>query len=361
MHQNHPNHPNYPLLHTVNDPADLRKLSPENLQTLADELRSYLLHSVAKTGGHLSSNLGTVELSVALHYVFNTPHDRIVWDVGHQTYPHKILTGRRDRMSTLRQLGGLSGFPRRDESEYDTFGTGHSSTSISAALGMAHAAKLQGIERHSIAVIGDGSMTAGMAFEALNNGGVSNCNVLVILNDNDMSISPPVGALNRYLAKLMSGKFYTAAKNAGKNVLKNAPPLFELAKRLEEQAKGMVVPATLFEKFGFNYIGPIDGHDLESLVSTLENIKHLKGPQFLHVVTKKGQGYKLAEVDPISYHGPGGLSRYSMAESAYRTNKSEVYRPSLPHDASRNANTFSRVKASAAKAFQMSSLSLVTA
>lgn len=305
MHQNHPNHPNYPLLHTVNDPADLRKLSPENLQTLADELRSYLLHSVAKTGGHLSSNLGTVELSVALHYVFNTPHDRIVWDVGHQTYPHKILTGRRDRMSTLRQLGGLSGFPRRDESEYDTFGTGHSSTSISAALGMAHAAKLQGIERHSIAVIGDGSMTAGMAFEALNNGGVSNCNVLVILNDNDMSISPPVGALNRYLAKLMSGKFYTAAKNAGKNVLKNAPPLFELAKRLEEQAKGMVVPATLFEKFGFNYIGPIDGHDLESLVSTLENIKHLKGPQFLHVVTKKGQGYKLAEVDPISYHGPG--------------------------------------------------------
>lgn len=208
-------------------------------------------------------------------------------------------------MSTLRQLGGVSGFPRRDESEYDTFGTGHSSTSISAALGMAHAAKIQGIERHAIAVIGDGSMTAGMAFEALNNGGVSNCNLLVILNDNDMSISPPVGALNRYLAKLMSGKFYTAAKNAGKNMLKSTPPLFELAKRLEEQAKGMVVPATLFEKFGFNYIGPIDGHDLESLISTLENIKHLKGPQFLHVVTKKGQGYKLAEVDPIAYHGPG--------------------------------------------------------
>lgn len=304
-HQNHPNHPNYPLLHTIDSPADLRKLSPDNLQTLTDELRSFLLHSVAKTGGHLSSNLGTVELSVALHYVFNTPHDRIVWDVGHQTYPHKILTGRRDRMSTLRQLGGVSGFPRRDESEYDTFGTGHSSTSISAALGMAHAAKIQGIERHAIAVIGDGSMTAGMAFEALNNGGVSNCNLLVILNDNDMSISPPVGALNRYLAKLMSGKFYTAAKNAGKNMLKSTPPLFELAKRLEEQAKGMVVPATLFEKFGFNYIGPIDGHDLESLISTLENIKHLKGPQFLHVVTKKGQGYKLAEVDPIAYHGPG--------------------------------------------------------
>jgi 1-deoxy-D-xylulose-5-phosphate synthase len=272
---------------------------------LADELRTYLLESVAKTGGHLSSNLGTVELSVALHYVFQTPEDRIVWDVGHQTYPHKILTGRRDRMSTLRQLGGLSGFPQRAESEFDTFGTAHSSTSISAALGMAMAAKIKGEDRYSVAVIGDGALTAGMAFEALNNAGIADCRLLVILNDNDMSISPPVGALNRYLAQLMSGQFYAKAKNVGKSVLKGAPPLFELAKRIEEHAKGMVVPATLFEKFGFNYIGPIDGHDLDSLIPTLENIKQLEGPQFLHVVTKKGQGYKLAEADPVAYHGPG--------------------------------------------------------
>ena len=295
----------YPLLHTINDPADLRQVPRTQLGELARELREFLLESVAKTGGHLSSNLGTVELTVALHYVYNTPQDRIVWDVGHQTYPHKILTGRRDRMDTLRQLGGLSGFPQRAESDYDTFGTAHSSTSISAALGMALAAKIQGVERHCVAVIGDGAMTAGMAFEALNNAGVADTNLLVILNDNDMSISPPVGALNRYLAKLMSGQFYAAAKNAGKTVLKGAPPLFELAKRIEEHAKGMVVPATLFEKFGFNYIGPIDGHDLDSLIPTLENIRQLKGPQFLHVVTKKGQGYKLAEVDPVSYHGPG--------------------------------------------------------
>jgi len=295
----------YPLLHTINSPEDLRLVPRDQLRELTDELREFLLHSVAKTGGHLSSNLGTVELTVALHYVYNTPHDRVVWDVGHQTYPHKILTGRRDRMDTLRQLGGLSGFPQRSESEYDTFGTAHSSTSISAALGMAQAARIQGIDRHAIAVIGDGAMTAGMAFEALNNAGVSECNLLVILNDNDMSISPPVGALNRYFAKLMSGRFYASAKNAGKTVLKGAPPLFELAKRLEEHAKGMVVPATLFEKFGFNYIGPIDGHDLDSLIPTLENIRQLKGPQFLHVVTKKGQGYKLAEADPVAYHGPG--------------------------------------------------------
>ncbi len=293
------------LLQTINSPADLRAVPRHQLPALADELRSYLLHSVAKTGGHLSSNLGTVELTVALHYVFNTPHDRIVWDVGHQTYPHKILTGRRDQMHTLRQRHGLSGFPRRDESEYDAFGTAHSSTSISAALGMAIAAQQKGEQRHAIAVIGDGAMTAGMAFEALNNGGVSTSKLLVILNDNDMSISPPVGALNRYLAQLMSGKFYSAAKEVGKQVLKGAPPLFELAKRFEEHAKGMVVPATLFEKFGFNYIGPIDGHDLDSLIPTLENIKHLEGPQFLHVVTKKGQGYKLAEADPVAYHGPG--------------------------------------------------------
>ncbi len=293
------------LLQTINDPAELRRLARTQLTPLADELRAYLLDSVARTGGHLSSNLGTVELTIALHYVFNTPYDRIVWDVGHQTYPHKILTGRRDRMASLRQLGGLSGFPQRNESEYDTFGTAHSSTSISAALGMALAAKLKGEDRKAIAVIGDGAMSAGMAFEALNNGGVADADLLVILNDNDMSISPPVGALNRYLAQLMSGRFYSTAKNVGKNVLKVAPPLFELAKRFEEHAKGMVVPATLFEKFGFNYIGPIDGHDLDSLIPTLENIKLLKGPQFLHVVTKKGQGYKLAEADPVAYHGPG--------------------------------------------------------
>lgn len=294
-----------PSLASVNAPQDLRRLPRAQLRALADELRSYLLESVAKTGGHLSSNLGTVELSVALHYVFQTPEDRIVWDVGHQTYPHKILTGRRDRMASLRQLGGLSGFPQRAESEFDTFGTAHSSTSISAALGMAMAAKIKGEDRYSVAVIGDGALTAGMAFEALNNAGVADCRLLVILNDNDMSISPPVGALNRYLAQLMSGQFYAKAKNVGKSVLKGAPPLFELAKRIEEHAKGMVVPATLFEKFGFNYIGPIDGHDLDSLIPTLENIKHLEGPQFLHVVTKKGQGYKLAEADPVAYHGPG--------------------------------------------------------
>jgi 1-deoxy-D-xylulose-5-phosphate synthase len=293
------------LLQTIHSPADLRRLSRAQLADLVAELRNYLLHSVSRTGGHLSSNLGTVELTVALHYVFSTPHDRLVWDVGHQTYAHKILTGRRERMSTLRQRGGLSGFPRRDESEYDTFGTAHSSTSISAALGMALAAKLKGEHRHAVAIIGDGAMSAGMAFEALNNAGVTDGKLLVVLNDNDMSISPPVGALNRYLAQLMSGQFYSAAKNVGKQVLKPVPPLFELAKRFEQQAKGLVVPATLFEKFGFNYIGPIDGHDLDSLVPTLENIKHLKGPQFLHVITRKGQGYPLAEADPIAYHGPG--------------------------------------------------------
>ena len=293
------------LLETINDPVDLRRLPRTQLPLLADELRAYVLESVARTGGHLSSNLGTVELTIALHYVFNTPWDRVVWDVGHQTYPHKILTGRRERMASLRQLGGLAGFPQRAESEYDAFGTAHSSTSISAALGMAMAARQKGEQRHAIAVIGDGAMSAGMAFEALNNAGVAECDILVTLNDNDMSISPPVGALNRYLAQLMSGRFYAAAKDIGKKVLHVAPPLFELAKRFEEHAKGMVVPATLFEKFGFNYIGPIDGHDLGSLVPTLENIRQLKGPQFLHVVTRKGQGYKLAEADPVAYHGPG--------------------------------------------------------
>ncbi|MCW5630113.1 MAG: 1-deoxy-D-xylulose-5-phosphate synthase [Rhodoferax sp.] len=295
----------YPLLQQIRDPSDLRRMPRGQLGALAAQLRAFLLDSVSRTGGHLSSNLGTVELTVALHYVFNTPHDRLVWDVGHQTYPHKILTGRRDRMASLRQLGGLSGFPQRAESAYDAFGTAHSSTSISAALGMAVASKIRGDDRHSVAIIGDGALTAGMAFEALNNAGVADCKLLVILNDNDMSISPPVGALNRYLAQLMTGQFYSAAKQVGKTVLKGAPPLFELAKRFEEHAKGMVVPATLFEKFGFNYTGPIDGHDLESLIPTLENIRQLDGPQFLHVVTKKGQGYKLAEADPVAYHGPG--------------------------------------------------------
>lgn len=293
------------LLETIQSPADLRKLSRAELKQLAIELRDFVLQSVSQTGGHLSSNLGTVELTVALHHVFNTPYDRLVWDVGHQTYPHKILTGRRERMGTLRQVGGISGFPRRDESEYDTFGTAHSSTSISAALGMAVAAKLRGEDRKAVAIIGDGAMSAGMAFEAMNNAGVSHADMLVVLNDNDMSISPPVGALNRHLARLMSGRFYAAARDTAKSVLKNAPPLFELARRFEEHAKGMVVPGTIFEEFGFNYVGPIDGHDLDSLIPTLENLKSLRGPQFLHVVTKKGMGYKLAEADPVNYHGPG--------------------------------------------------------
>ncbi|HLL17259.1 MAG TPA: 1-deoxy-D-xylulose-5-phosphate synthase, partial [Rubrivivax sp.] len=294
------------LLRQINSPADLRRLNRADLPAVARELRQFVLDTVSQTGGHLGSNLGTVELTVALHYVFNTPHDRIVWDVGHQTYPHKILTGRRDRMHTLRQLDGIGGFPRRDESEFDTFGTAHSSTSISAALGMALAAKLKGEERKAVAVIGDGAMTAGMAFEAMNNAGVShagdNPDLLVVLNDNDMSISPPVGALNKYLARLMSGGFYEAARQGAKAVLKNAPPLFEFARRFEEHAKGMVVPGTIFEEFGFNYVGPIDGHDLDALIPTLENLRAKRGPQFLHVVTKKGYGYKLAEADPVLYH-----------------------------------------------------------
>jgi 1-deoxy-D-xylulose-5-phosphate synthase len=299
---------NHTLLKTINSPADLRKLPRADLPQLAVELRDCVLQTVAQShiGGHLGSNLGTVELTIALHYVFNTPEDRLVWDVGHQTYPHKILTGRRDRMPTLRTLGGIGGFPRRDESEYDTFGTAHSSTSISAALGMALGAKIKGENRKAVAIIGDGAMTAGMAFEALNNAGVSGADMLVVLNDNDMSISPPVGALNRYLARLLSGKFYSVARDTAKSVLKNAPPLLELARRLEEHAKGMVVPGTIFEEFGFNYVGPIDGHDLDSLIPTLENLRSLKGPQFLHVVTRKGHGYKLAEADPVGYHAASG-------------------------------------------------------
>jgi len=292
-----------PLLHTINDPADLRKLDRKQLGELATELRAFVLESVSRTGGHLASNLGSVELTLALHWVFNTPEDRIVWDVGHQTYPHKILTGRREGMARLRMLGGISGFPRRSESPYDTFGTAHSSTSISAALGMAIAAKRKGEQRHVIAVIGDGAMSAGMAFEAMNNAGIADANLLVILNDNDMSISPAVGGMNRYLARLVSGRFYAAARRAAEKVLSGVPPLWELARKVEEHAKGMVVPSTLFEEFGFNYIGPIDGHDLDSLIPTLKNIKALPGPQFLHIVTTKGQGYKLAEADPVLYHG----------------------------------------------------------
>jgi 1-deoxy-D-xylulose-5-phosphate synthase len=293
----------YELLQTINDPADLRQLDRKALGQLATELRAFVLESVSRTGGHLSSNLGTVELTIALHYVFNTPEDRIVWDVGHQSYPHKILTGRREQMDHIRMLGGISGFPRRSESPYDTFGTAHSSTSISAALGMAVAARRKGENRRAIAVIGDGAMSAGMAFEAMNNVVDADADLLVILNDNDMSISPSLGGMNRYLARLVSGRFYAAARRAAEKVLSPVPPLWELAKRVEEHAKGLVVPSTLFEEFGFNYIGPIDGHDLDSLLPTLKNIKELRGPQFLHIVTRKGQGYKLAEADPVLYHG----------------------------------------------------------
>jgi 1-deoxy-D-xylulose-5-phosphate synthase len=316
----------YELLKTIDDPADLRRLDRRQLGPLADELRAFVLESVSQTGGHLSSNLGTVELTIALHYVFHTPDDRIVWDVGHQSYPHKILTGRREQMSTLRQLDGISGFPRRSESPYDTFGTAHSSTSISAALGMALGAKTNGESRVAIAVIGDGAMSAGMAFEAMNNAGVyKNLPLVVVLNDNDMSISPPVGALNRYLARLMSGQFYAATKKGVEKLLSVAPPVLEFAKRFEEHTKGMFVPATMFEEFGFNYIGPIDGHDLESLVPTLQNIRQRAleggGPQFLHVVTKKGQGYKLAEADPILYHGPGKFNPQEGIKPASRPAK----------------------------------------
>ena len=304
----------FPLLETIADPRDLRKLPREELPALAEELRAFLLDSVARTGGHLSSNLGTVELTIALHYVFATPEDRLVWDVGHQTYVHKILTGRRQGMSRLRMKDGISGFPKRDESPYDTFGVGHSSTSISAALGMAVAARHQresgGPDRQVVAIIGDGAMSAGQAFEALNNAGVIDANLLVILNDNDMSISPPVGALNKYLARLLSGRTFNAARRAGEKVLSMAPPLLELAKRAEEHVKGMFVPGTLFEEFGFNYIGPIDGHDLDSLIPTLQNMRDLSGPRFLHVVTKKGQGYKLAEADPVLYNG---VSKFDAA------------------------------------------------
>ncbi len=293
------------LLNRIQSPTHLRQLSRESLQGLALELRERLIETVSQTGGHFSSNLGTVELTIALHYVFNTPEDRLIWDVGHQSYAHKILTGRNLRMDSLRQQGGLSGFPRREESIYDAFGTAHSSTSISAALGMAVAAKLTGSLRKAVAIIGDGALTAGMAYEALNNAGASNCDVLVILNDNDMSISPPVGALNQYLAELMSGQFYAKAKKLGGQMLRNAPPLFALARHMEQQTQALIQPDTIFEKLGFTYVGPIDGHDVHGLVDALEKISKAKGPQFLHVVTRKGKGYERAEIDPVTYHGPG--------------------------------------------------------
>jgi 1-deoxy-D-xylulose-5-phosphate synthase len=305
----------YELLKTIDDPSGLRALERRQLGRLADELRAFVLESVSKTGGHLSSNLGTVELTLALHYVFDTPEDRIVWDVGHQTYAHKILTGRREAMARLRMTDGISGFPRRAESRYDTFGTAHSSTSISAALGMAVAAKLRKDERRCIAVIGDGAMSAGMAYEAMNNAGAMDVDLLVILNDNEMSISPPVGALTNYLARLLSGRMYSTARRASEHLLKRVG-VWELARRAEEHVKGMVTPSTLFEEFGFNYIGPIDGHDLDALIPTLTNIRKLKGPQFLHVITRKGQGYKLAEEDPIAYHGPG---KFNPAEGLQKT------------------------------------------
>ena len=293
------------LLERIQSPSHLRELSRESLQGLANDLRERLIETVSQTGGHFSSNLGTVELTIALHYVFNTPEDRLVWDVGHQTYAHKILTGRNSRMGSIRQKGGLSGFPRREESIYDAFGTAHSSTSISAALGMAKAAQITGSQRKAVAIIGDGALTAGMAYEALNNAGTSNCDLLVILNDNDMSISPPVGALNQYLAELMSGRFYAQAKKLGEQMLRNAPPLFALARHIEQQTQTLIHSNTIFEKLGFTYVGPVDGHDMNGLVDTLEKLSKAKGPQFLHVVTRKGKGYERAEIDPVTYHGPG--------------------------------------------------------
>ena len=313
-------------LHSVNSPDDLKTFSREELPALADELRQFVLESVSKTGGHLSSNLGTVELSIALHYVFDTPRDRIVWDVGHQSYPHKILTGRRERMSTLRQFKGLSGFPQRAESEFDAFGTGHSSTSISAAMGMARAFQTKGERQVAVAVMGDSAMTGGMAFEAMNNAGVyDDLPLVVILNDNDMSISPAVGALNRHLARLLSGNIYSATKKGIDSVLSIAPPLREFAKRLEDHAKGMVSPSTIFQEFGFNYFGPIDGHDLDALIPMLQNVRRLalegNGPQFLHVVTRKGQGYELAEADPVLYHGPSKFNPKEGVKKAAASKK----------------------------------------
>ncbi|NOQ77135.1 MAG: 1-deoxy-D-xylulose-5-phosphate synthase, partial [Methylococcaceae bacterium] len=294
---------NYPLLDSISSPADVRKLSKTQLESLSDEVRRYLTHTVSLSGGHFSAGLGTVELTVALHYVFNTPEDQLVWDVGHQAYPHKILTGRKDQMPTIRTKGGICAFPNRNESEYDAFGVGHSSTSISAALGMAIASKLKGEDKRMVAIIGDGSITGGMAFEAMNHAGVVDANLLVILNDNDMAISPNVGAMNNYFTRVISSKFYSSVREESKKVLSKMPSVWELAKKTEEHVKGMIVPGTLFEELGFNYIGPIDGHDVDMLVDTLSNIKDLSGPVFLHIVTKKGKGYAPAEKDPLAYHG----------------------------------------------------------
>src|SRR5512145_2235384 len=299
------NDPRFPLLSAIETPADLRKLPASQLTAVARELREFLIQTVSQQGGHFAAGLGTVELTVALHYVFDTPHDRLVWDVGHQAYPHKVLTGRRDRLQTIKLKGGLAPFPSRFESEYDTFGVGHSSTSISAAIGMALAAKSKGEKRRVVAVIGDGAITAGQAFEALNHAGALDANVLVVLNDNDMSISENVGALSNYFARILSGKTYAALREGGKKFLRRMPTVWELARRSEEHVKGMVLPGTMFEEMGFNYIGPIDGHDLDALVKTLGNLRDLPGPQFLHVVTRKGKGYAPAEADPIKWHGPG--------------------------------------------------------
>ncbi len=320
----------YPLLGKVHQPEDIKNLSTEELVELAAELRTYLINSVAQTGGHLGASLGTVELTVALHHVFNTPHDRLVWDVGHQTYPHKILTGRRDRMHTMRKHGGLAGFPKRSESEYDTFGVGHSSTSISAALGMALAAKLKGEERKAIAVIGDGALTAGMAFEALNNAGDQKADLLVILNDNDMSISPNVGALNKYLTRILSSRTYSGAREGGKKLLKHIPPVMEFAKRTEEHMKGMVVPATMFEELGFQYFGPVDGHDLPNLIKVLSNLHAIPGPLLLHAVTQKGKGYKFAEEDALALHAvtpfdPATGKKFSSGKKSGGPTYTEVF------------------------------------
>jgi len=297
--------PSYPLLSAINSPADLRKLPESDLSEVAAELRQYLIDTVSQMGGHFAAGLGTVELTVALHYVFDTPFDRLVWDVGHQAYPHKVLTGRRDRLGTIKLKDGLAPFPSRSESEFDTFGVGHSSTSISAALGMAIAAARQGVDRRVVAVIGDGAMSAGMAFEALNHAGSLDTDMLVILNDNDMSISENVGAFSNYFARVLSGKLYATLREGGKKVLRRMPTVWELARRSEEHMKGMVLPGTIFEELGFNYIGPVDGHDVNALTATLKNLRGLKGPQFLHVITRKGKGYAPAEADPIKWHGPG--------------------------------------------------------
>ena len=317
---------NWSLLESINSPADVRKLNNLQLKELARQLREFLLASVASTGGHLSAGLGTIELTIALHHVFNTPYDRLVWDVGHQTYPHKILTGRREKMATLRQKGGLAGFPKRDESEYDGFGTGHSSTSISAALGMCFAARQNNENRHCVAIIGDGAMTAGMAFEALNHAGDSDANLLVILNDNDMSISPNVGALSNHLTRLLSGDFFSTLREGGKKVLENIPPALELARRTEEHVKGMVAPGTLFEELGFHYYGPVDGHDLDTLIPVLKNINQQTGPRLLHVKTQKGKGYFPAEDAPVKYHGVSAFDLSTgKSHPGSTTNKAPSY------------------------------------